>query len=168
MAEPYDLYGFSFTGSASSSPRGSSSREGDTSPVCRDAAAVAAYYGTQNVIEDFGGVLDNAGEEIALSIPREPWSAASTTTTAPLPSGAKGTGHSLSILSPYRDPSNPASWRLSSERGGTPRRAELHDEPTFVDTWLVASGASWRYLKGTQQPSSPRPLRNPTFNDAPG
>jgi len=166
--EPYDLYGFSFTGITFEFAERLFLPGRGYLVVCRDAAALTAHYGIQNVIGNFGGSLDNAGEEIALLNPQgSVVSRVDYNDRGRWPSGAKGTGHSLSIIAPYRDPSDPESWRLSGERGGTPGAANFAIGPTFIDTVLVASGTSWRYLKGTQAPSSPvTAWRSTTFNDA--
>jgi hypothetical protein len=133
--------------------------------VCRDEAAVKAYYGIANAAGNFQGILDNAGEEIEFVNPQGARVSQVRYNDRPKwPSGAKGTGHSLSLKYEYSDNSEPESWALSSEFGGTPGRANFNTQTSFRDTIIIDSGAAWRYLKGTAAP--PADWNQLGFNDA--
>ncbi|MBI4586548.1 MAG: lamin tail domain-containing protein [Planctomycetes bacterium] len=136
--------------------------------VCKDVDAVKAAYGIDNAVGNFQGILDNAGEEVALANPqgavvckveyndRGKW-----------PAGAKGTGHSLSLLYEYSDPSEPENWALSTAMGGTPGAPNFGGLVSFQDTVIVDAGAAWRYFKGTLEASNPvTAWRQLDFNDA--
>ena len=107
-------------------------------------------------VGNFVGVLDNAGETIDLANPQgAPVSSVSYNDRNRWPAGAKGTGHSLSIIDPYSDPGDPDSWTLSDQMGGTPGAANFATGGSYVETALLPAGDTWRYFKGTQEPSSP-------------
>ena len=155
--EPYDLLGYHFTNGIDFEFTSRQILEGRSYlVVCRNVSAIKSTYGITNAVGNFSHVLDNAGETIELSIPggavvcrvsyndRGKW-----------PAGAKGTGHSLSLLYPYSDPSDPDSWAISLQMGGTPGAANFGGQASFQDTTIIDSGVTWRYFKGTQEPSSP-------------
>ncbi len=136
--------------------------------VSKDVDAVKAAYGISNAAGNFQGVLDNAGETVTLANPqgavvckveyndRGKW-----------PAGAKGTGHSLSLLYEYSDPSEPENWALSTQMGGTPGAPNFGGLTTFQDTVIIDAGAAWKYFKGTQEASNPTTAwLQAGFNDA--
>jgi hypothetical protein len=167
--EPYDLYLYRFTeGIAFEFTERTFLAGRSYLVVSKNRAAVEAEYGITSAYGDFGGQLDNAGEDLALANPqgivvcRVPYN-----DRGRWPAGAKGTGHSLSILTPYSDPSDAESWALSARRGGTPGTANFGTEATYQDTVLIEAGEVWRYFKGTQEASSPASAwRQPGFDDA--
>ncbi len=123
--------------------------------VCRDEAAVRDEYGISNTLGDFGGTLDNSGETIELCNPQGVGvSRCGYNDRGQWPGGAKGTGHSLAIESPYRDPDDPDSWALSTQMGGTPGLVNFNDQATFVETVIFPDDSIWRYFKGTSNPPS--------------
>jgi hypothetical protein len=157
--EPYDLFRYRFTEGITWE---FTDRETSILPgrsylvVCRDAAAVSAYYGIANTRGNFQGILDNSGEDLTLANPQGiPVSSVAYNDRGRWPTGAKGTGHSLALRNPYSDPSEPESWTLSARMGGTPGGPNFMDQPSFRDTILIDAGATWRYFKGTQEASNP-------------
>ncbi len=156
-SEPYDLSGFQFTrGYSFELAPGTFLGAQSYLVVCRNANAVRTAYGITNAVGDFSEALDNAGETIELSNPQGAMvSSVSYNDRGRWPAGAKGTGHSLSIRYPYSDPSDPDSWALSAQMGGTPGADNFGGQASFQDTVLVESGEVWRYFKGTQEPSAP-------------
>lgn len=167
--EPYDLLGYRFTNGIDFEFSSRQILEGRSYlVVSRNVSALKTTYGITNVVGNFSHVLDNAGETIELSNPagavvckvsyndRGKW-----------PAGAKGTGHSLSLLNPYSDPSDPDSWSISVQMGGTPGAANFGGQASFQDTVLIDNGEVWRYFKGTQEASAPvTAWRVSGFNDA--
>jgi hypothetical protein len=93
--------------------------------VCADPAAFSQRYpdvpAAVPVLGPWTGALENSGERIELCNPagisivdlrfndRGKWH-----------SGADGTGHSLSLITPYSDFTDPDAWTLSAAVGGTP------------------------------------------------
>jgi hypothetical protein len=167
--EPYDLLGYHFTNGIDFEFSARTILEGRSYlVVCRNVTAVKAAYGITNAMGNFSHVLDNAGETIELS---NPAGAAvckvSYNDRGKWPSGAKGTGHTLSLLNPYTDPSDPDNWAISTQMGGTPGAANFGGQASFQDTIIIDSGETWKYFKGTQEPSNPvTAWRQVGFNDA--
>ncbi len=126
--------------------------------VCAIEANIQSTYGITNTVGDWytdpatSPSLSNGGERIEICNPggrtvatvryndRGKW-----------PSGADGTGHSLSLISPFLEPDDPDSWTLSLALGGTPGEPNGHetedtggpkpaqglDGAGFVLKWLV-------------------------------
>lgn len=69
-----------------------------------------------------------------------------------------GNGNSIELIHPSLDNDLAGSWRASgSGAGGTP----------LVNTTLLGSGGSWKFVKGTNEASSPATLwRQPAFDDS--
>lgn len=69
-----------------------------------------------------------------------------------------GNGNSIELIHPTLDNDLAGSWRASgSGAGGTP----------LVNTTLVGSAGSWKYVKGTAEASTPTTLwRQPAFDDS--
>ena len=119
--------------------------------VCADEQAVRDKYGITNTIGNFNLSLDNGGETVELSIygggpicrvqynDRNRW-----------PQAPDGTGHSLVLVDAYDDPGAPTNWTSSLVLGGTPGGPNF-DEPTIVDTTIIAQGEDWRFLRGTTE-----------------
>ncbi len=80
-----------------------------------------------------------------------PWPTVGDSTTS-------GNGNSIELIHPSLDNDLAGSWRASgSGAGGTP----------LVNTTLLGSGGSWKYVKGTSEASTPATLwRQPAFDDS--
>jgi len=156
-SEPFDLGGYRFTeGISFDFPSGTFLGAQSHIVVAANVTALKSYYGITNALGNFSGVLDNAGETVDLSNPQGAVvSSVSYNDRGQWPSGAKETAHSLSILTPYSDPSDPDNWALSAQMGGTPGLSNFGGQASFQDTVLVEAGTTWRYLKGTQEASAP-------------
>lgn len=152
-----DVSGWAFTdGVAFTFPPGTFIPAGGHAVVCADETAFRTRYGDVEPIGVFEGRLDSDGEALVLSNAgggeelrvrysyRGKW-----------PAVPAGTGHTLSLLRPHLDASEPESWGASLEPGGTPGRANF---PTarHVDTEVVRRGATWTYKSGTEEFSSPQ------------
>ena len=135
-AEPVNLSGFKFTDGIIFTFGDVTIAPGDFLVVCRNTSVIAAEYAIANVIGDFEGRLDNAGERIALSDDAEnlldevdygdsqPWD--------PL---ADGAGSSLELMDPDGDNSLFTLWKGSSppEQHGTPGRQNSQYSPGILD-----------------------------------
>lgn len=154
-SEPYDLSGYQFTrGLSFEFPSGSYLGAQSYTVVCRNVDAVKNEYGITNAVGNFSQVLDDAGETIALSNPQGAVvSEVSYNDRGRWPSAARGTGHSLSIKTPYSDASDPDSWTWSSSRGGTPGAQNFADPSTLAPTVLInealtrENGSGERYVE---------------------
>jgi hypothetical protein len=165
--EPYDLYRYRFTRGISYEFDRIFLNGQSFLVVCRNVNALKAKYGISNAVGNFSGALDNAGETIELSNPQGAVvSSVSYNDRGRWPAGAKGTGHSLGIRDPYSDASDADSWALSAQKGGTPGAWNFGGQASYQDTVLIDRGETWRYFKGTQEPSSPATLwRQQSFSD---
>ena len=162
--EPYDLLGYRFTDGLSYTFGREIINGRSYIVVAKDPDAVRDEYGIANVVGPFEGILDNSGEDIDLSNPQgRIVSSVNYNDRGLWPAGAKGTGHSLSLKYEYTDPSEPENWALSAQRGGSPGVSNFGTAVNFVDTTIIAVGETWRYLKGTSEPSSS--WKNTSFND---
>ncbi len=163
--EAYDLSGYGFTrGLTYVFAEATYIRGRSYLVICRDEDAVRERYGITNTLGNFTGSLDNSGETVALSNPQgNPVTTVQYNDRGQWRSGAKGTGHSLSIESPYRDPDDPDDWQLSVQFGGTPGRVNFASDVTFEDTTIVPNNALWRYFKGRVAP--PSDWRSVAFDD---
>jgi hypothetical protein len=141
-SEPYDLSGYQFTrGLSFVLPPGTFLAAESYIVVCRNASAMQSYYGIANAVGSFDQALDDAGETIELANPQGvPVSSVSYNDRGRWPAGAKGTGHSLSIRSPYSDPSDPDNWVLSASRGGTPGAANFPAGPPSPAAVVINEG----------------------------
>ncbi|MGQ9590367.1 MAG: lamin tail domain-containing protein [Planctomycetota bacterium] len=167
--EPYDLLGYGFTDGIVFTFEGRYVLDGRSYvAVCKDPNAVAARYGIANVVGPFQGALENDGERVAFANAQGAVvSAVRYNDRGKWPSGARGTGHSLSLRYEYSDPSEPENWTLSAQMGGTPGKANFAGEVTFEDKNLISVGEIWRYFKGTEEPSSPvTAWRQVSFDDS--
>ena len=164
--EAYDLSGYAFTRGLSFVFEEGTFIDGRSFLViCRDESALRAEYGISNTLGDFIGSLDNSGETIELANPQGIGvSKVRYNDRGQWPSGAKGTGHSLSIEYEYRDPDDPDNWSLSVGFGGSPGRTNFADDVSFEDTEIVGPAETWRYFKGNVSP--PSAWRTTGFNDA--
>ena len=165
-SEPYDLSGYRFTrGISYVFPEGTFISATSYLVVCRDEGAVQARYGISNTHGDFIGTLDNSGETIELANPQGLGvSKVRYNDRGQWPGGAKGTGHTLAIKDPYSDCDDPDSWKLSSEMGGTPGRANFNTEISFVDSVIIPDNSTWRFMRGNNNP--PGSWRELDFDDS--
>ncbi|HYG21328.1 MAG TPA: lamin tail domain-containing protein [Verrucomicrobiae bacterium] len=95
-------------------PSGTVVAPGGIIVVAKDAAAARSFYGMTNVVGDFDGRLDNAGETIQLwddSTPAGLIDVVAYDDVAPWPPEADG-GVSLELFFPGDDNANPASWGI--------------------------------------------------------
>lgn len=136
-ADPRDVTEFSLTNGVSFTLQERTILDGhEYLVICADEDLIQALHGITNTVGNWSSVqsLDNGGERVTLSNPgggivstvefndRGRWS-----------SGADGTGHSLSLIDPYREIDDPDNWALSIESGGTP------GEPNFPDGYTPPS-----------------------------
>ncbi|MEM7232317.1 MAG: lamin tail domain-containing protein, partial [Planctomycetota bacterium] len=163
--EAYDLSNYFFTrGISYQFPEGTIVRGRSYIVVAQDEGAVRDAYGISNVLGDFDGNLDNSGETVELANPQ-----GRGVSTVPYndrgqwPSGASGTGHSLSIEYAYSDPGDADNWALSQQLGGTPGRVNFANQTTFDDRVIVPDDSVWKYFKGNRAP--PSNWEEPDFND---
>ncbi len=158
--EPFDLTGYRFIDGISFEFTGAHRRDGRAylGPrsylvIARDEQAIRDVYGISNVIGNFTGALDNGGEDLEFGNPQGMRvSRVNYNDRGKWPAAARGTGHTLSLIDPYSDPSEPESWTISAELGGTPGRANFNTEASFQDTLLIDVSERWRYRKGTSAP----------------
>ncbi len=144
--------------------------------LARDPEALEAAYGITGVYGPYSGRMSNDGEGIEFSNANgEIVISFNYSTTHPWPVSPDGTGHSLVLGNPGKDPEDGAAWSASTYIGGTPGMPDQiqvePEDPTLVT--LVDIGHDGRYFKGTTEPS-PGPQGQPTttwtqiqFNDNP-
>jgi hypothetical protein len=124
--------------------------------VARDPDAVKAAYGLMTVFGPFTGRFNNDGEKIEISNPNGGIVLSfDYGVTHPWPVSANGAGHSLILIRQGGDPSDAASWTVSSNIGGNPGVADaLQKDPEGAkQVTLVDIGTAGRYFKGTREPS---------------
>ena len=153
---PFDLGGWHFSDAMEFTfPEGMMMAPRSYLVVCKDPEAIRSTYVVDSVVGPFEGQLNNTGERIELAnsygsvmarvrySDRYPW-----------PAAADGTGHSLSLLSPYLPSDEHESWGISSVVGGTPGLANTVNQ-VIRRTHLVRSGDEWRYFKGLLEATKP-------------
>ncbi len=153
---PFDLGSFYFSdGIEFAFPEGTVMAPRSYLVVCKDVAAMQETYAIGNLIGPFVGRLNNAGERIGLAnsygavVSRVTYS-----NRYPWPAGADGTGHSLSLLSPYLPTDESESWGISCIVGGTPGHPNTPNQ--FIKrNYLIGLSEEWRYFKGVSQPAKP-------------
>ncbi len=112
--------------------------------IVKNAAAFAARHGPGLPVAgefEAGSGLSNGGERIALlDATGAPLLDFTYDATAPWPDPPGGSGLSLVLLHPETipNPANPANWRLSTSRDGSPNA----DDRTDFATWLAAHGGT--------------------------
>lgn len=170
LATPEDISGYAFqSGIDIVIPDGTVLGPYGSLVIAKDAATLAARYGISNVIGDFAGKLDGAGERLELvNHAGAVVQSVRYQDSGKWPSGPDGTGHTLSLRSLRLDPGEPESWAHSLELGGTPGRWNFPSTtPTFEEDELIARGALWRYAKGTAPYSAaPADWRGVGFDDS--
>jgi hypothetical protein len=125
--------------------------------VAEDPGAVQTKYGA-TALGPWLGALENDGETVELRDAQGglvdevdyqlgfPW-----------PTVGDDPGYSIELVNPALDNSRGGHWRVSSLGGGG-------GPPGSV---LISEGSTWKYFKGTQEPSNPTSLwRGSGFNDA--
>jgi len=123
--------------------------------IARDPATIMTSYSITNVVGPYEGALDNDGEKIVLCDPAGGAVAeVRYHDDGKWPVAADGAGHSLAKFNMRGNPNDPDNWRASVEMGGTPGK-DNGFEPWFEDTELISVGETWRYFKGTSEPSDP-------------
>jgi CotH protein/lamin tail-like protein len=82
--------------------------------VARDEDIIRSRYGIDNVVGNFGGLLANSGERVALVDAKGQWvDSVRYLDTDPWPYAADGKGPSLEKVALTRSGNDPASWRSS-------------------------------------------------------
>ncbi|MCZ6793744.1 MAG: lamin tail domain-containing protein, partial [Planctomycetota bacterium] len=162
---PIDLSGWFFSRGISFTFPAGTWLDGNTYLlVAADAERIREAYGIENVVGDWascdaggrgsGCALDNGGETLELAEhngvvharvrynDRGRW-----------PAGADGTGHSLEMVSPYREQDDPGSWLISGDRGGSPGgpnnaadRAAKRPPVRINEALLLTNGERWLEL----------------------
>ena len=135
--------------------------------VAQNAAHLESLYGITGVLGDFAGRLSNDGELLRLQNARgDIIDQVDYRDGAPWPENADGLGPSLEKIHPARNGEDQGSWRSSIYLGGSPgKENSTRVDPTAVS--LIPVGATWKYKKGTAEPSSPTTLWTTAgFNDA--
>lgn len=131
--------------------------------VKNDVAFRAAYGSGLYVIGQYGGALDDSGDDLALVAGTRTVDAVSYLPTAPWPVEPAGTGPSLELNSPALDNSAAANWHASSN-SGTPDAVNTGGGGGGTNTVVLPFGASWRYLAtGSDQGTA---WRGSGFNDS--
>lgn len=83
--------------------------------VARDALAAKAYYGISNLVGNYAGRLDNAGDVLRLkdsSTPRQLIDLVEYGDEAPWPPDADGGGASIELVIPESDNARPENWGI--------------------------------------------------------
>ena len=121
---------------------------GERLVIARDPKALRDHYPEiGGVYGPYAGKLDNDGGRLTL---RNPAGAAICRARYapggrwPTPPG--GSGHTLSLRSPYFDPEAPESWSSSQYVGGTPGRPNSSPPPR--GELLVKKGDEWSFRRG--------------------
>jgi len=167
---PEDISGWAFVeGIRFVFPAGTVLSRGEVLVVCADAAAVTAHYGISNVLGNYDGRLDAAGERVTLvnhaGVVRQ---SLRYSDDGKWPVAPDGAGHTLITTSLHLDTSEPESWTASLELGGSPGLANrFEDRPQFNEFVNIDVGDTWRYSKGTQPFSVPLlAWIEPAFDDS--
>ena len=86
-----------------------------------DPDALAKRYPRLQIYGRYNGTLARGGEKLVLENPLgQTLVTLKYNDKAPWPSAAAGEGHSLEIIDPLANPNDPANWKASTEKGGTP------------------------------------------------
>ncbi len=126
---------------------------GERIVVARNPAAFRLRYpGARKVYGPYRGKLDNNGGRLVLrNRTGAKMSEARYRRGGRWPSAPDGFGHTLSLESPYLDPTLAENWQSSSRIGGTPGAPNgFSDEST--GELIVRAGDTWRYSHGDVAP----------------
>ena len=108
--------------------------------VVRNPAAYETRFGSGGpVAGEYSGGLSNSGERVALSDSSGLILEFSYGVSDPWPPSALDEGRSLQLIADNADPSLPASWRASSEVGGSPGQASVSG-PLLVERVYMEAG----------------------------
>ena len=168
---PEDLSRYSFSeGVEFAFPDGTILMGHESIVVCADVDAVQERYGIENAVGNFVGRLESDGERLELvNHSGAVLQSVRFRDDGKWPVGPDGTGHTLILVESYLDSSEPESWTMSPELGGTPGRRNFPDpdEEVFIETVIIPVGEEWRFARGTEPYSDP-PLdwTRPGFDDA--
>jgi hypothetical protein len=136
--------------------------------VAASPAEIQAKYGI-TALGPFTGNLESSGETLEIvdgcGVLQ---SSVSYKDRGQWPVAPDGSGHTLSLLTPYHDPEKAESWAPSLQLFGTPGSVNFPpSEPYVEETTIIAVGEEWRYKKGTEEFSSPiSAWRQVSFDDA--
>ncbi len=124
---------------------------GEVIVVARNTDLARRELGTQAVVGDFRGALDNDGERVTLC---EASGVAITSVRysdrGRWPAAADGAGSSLVLASPYERVDHPASWVPSTERRGSPGRVDRRVAESSLrlnELYSATDDADDRYLE---------------------
>ena len=158
MAVDVDMSGWAITGGVDYVfDEGTVMRGGGYLLVAVDPAALAAELGVEGILGPFSGRLDNGGERIRLvNNSNREMDEVRYRDRGRWPTGPDGSGVSLAKRHPHAPSGEAASWRVSSELGGTPgvRNFPVDGGSTPLPNGLVSywsfdgSGASVRDAVG--------------------
>lgn len=150
-----DLSGWRITGGIEFTfPNGTTLAPGGYVVVAEDPAVMATRFGYAKALGPFSGGLRSTGDSLILRDPDgHRRDEVSYGRGFPWPTGGGEGGYSIEKISPLLDGKHGGSWRLSAPMGAV--------------TTLVPTAATWRYLKGTKEASSPTTAwRATSFDDS--
>jgi len=131
LSEVYFVDGIDFT-----FPAGTVLQPGEYIVIvsAEDEALFTSQYPGVTIFGTYNLRLDNGGETIAINDAND----ASILIFAyndipPWPLSADGDGYSLVLIGPDADPSDPNSWRISNDLGGSPGEADFDHSTIYVD-----------------------------------
>ena len=154
-----DLSGWSLTDAVEFTfPAGTTIPANSYLVICEDPATLNSVYGVTALGPWIGG-LRNTGEEIDLrDASGTLQDQVSYDAGFPWPTGARGGGGSMELISPALDNNLAGSWRTSGSTVGTGTGT--------TTTFLTEAGPDWHYRKGTSEASTPPSLwRSVTFTE---
>jgi hypothetical protein len=125
--------------------------------VTQDRAAFQARFGV-DALGPWDGKLDNDGESITLrDAEGQTIDQVTYRRGFPWPTVGDPPGYSIELVHPTFDNDLGGNWRASS----------IGDPVSPEGIELIAAGSTWRYFKGTSEPSTPRTTwRQAEFNDS--
>ncbi len=138
-------------------PAGAVLGAGGYAVVAENPAALAQKFGATGAFGPWTGKLTSSGENLVL---RDAADAVADQVDYqlgfPWPTVGDAPGYSIELINPALDNSVGGSWRASTTGIAPPTAPPL-----------IEAGATWRYFKGTAEPSQPLPAwREPAFNDS--
>lgn len=166
-AQGVDIGGWTFIeGIALVIPEGTYLAPGAAMVVSPDRDATARRYGIdrERIVGNWQGRLDNGGELLEL-VDRQGRTAFRVhyRDEAAWPEAADGFGPSLELCQGYWDAYLPGAWRASPAAHGTPGEPT---SPGLRAHAVVSPGASWRWFRGTVEPSGRLEWTRGDFDDS--
>ncbi len=153
--ETIDLSGWSLQGVRYTFPDGTEIEAGEYLVIGQDPATITNLYSPARVLGPFEGRISNSGETITLRdnnglvIDRVNYQRG-----FPWPIAGGDEGFSIELIHPDLDNDLGGSWRISNP-----------GQDADIDR-LIDGGSTWKYFKGTEEPSSPtNAWRNLNFDD---